>query len=192
MRVFRVDRSGILFRCGLEVEGAQIRRLEFDGHCAFFLLPLEFRRHDSGLVFGEGCRHGCDTEFFAVAREQHVFAAEEKFSVRRFRAERVVIERKEESIVERHPAEMRRVEAAPHRHAIGKFRLDAQPVEHPGGIIVALLLANFIFGGEEFLHMRVAAIVVFISPQRFPGRKILRILRARHGVRHGGLQGIAG
>ena len=57
--------------------------------------------------------------------------------------------------------------------------------------LIALLLADFIFGCDEFFHVRVAAVIVRIAPQRFPCGEILRIFRTRDGVRLGGLQGIA-
>src|ERR1700722_5520354 len=65
-------------------------------------------------------------------------------------------------------------------------------VQNPCRIIVALLLADFIFGGEEFLYVGVVAVIVFVSPKRAPGGDELGIIRACHSVWDGGLQRVAG
>src|SRR5262249_8273655 len=91
----------------------------------------------------ESWRKGCDAGLAPVSRAEFVFEREECLAVGIAGGEVRVIEREDERIDIRHPAEARRLNSWAHRDAVGEHGFDAHLVEHPGRVGIALLFAGY-------------------------------------------------
>ena len=72
--------------------------------------------------------------------------------------------RDEQRVVKRDPTEMRRNKSAPECDAIRQLGFNSKFAEHPRGIIVALLTLDTVFCFEHFKNMRLAAVVIGVTP----------------------------
>ena len=159
----------------------------------FVPLQLQQRGHDLGRVFRQRRRHARQVELVQVAGEKQFLPAEEDLAVGRLRRQRRVVQRKQQRVVKRHPAEARRLltrgpgrRGSPARLSMPKL------VEHPVGIVVALTLLHLLLRRQQLFHVLGLGVVVLIAEHRLPCLDVDRIVLAEHQSRGGRLQRIAG
>ena len=155
-------------------------------------MRLQQRRDHLGRVLRQRRRHAGNLQLLQVAREQRLFPAEEDLAIGRLRLQRRVVQGKQQHVVERHPEKVRRLQSAAQRDAIRQLGLNAQLIQHPVGIVVALALLDLLLGGEQLLHVLRLEVVVLVAEHRLPRLDVDRIVLAKHQARVGRLQRIAG
>src|ERR1051326_3951234 len=99
---------------GAEIERAKVGSLKLDGYRAILLLLLQNRRYHFCDVFLQCEGKHVAADVFQIPAQQHSFALKEEFAVRGFTGERGVFQRKNQRVVEWHPAETWRLQSASH------------------------------------------------------------------------------
>ena len=116
------------------------------------MLALERRRDDLGEVLGQGGRDGSQVNGLQIAGAHAVLQRKEECAVGVLCCEGGVVEREQECVDIRHPAEAWRRHARPHLDAIGEHGPDAGLGEHPVGEARAFAAFDVGAGGGQLLH----------------------------------------
>ncbi len=116
---------------GREVQAPQVGRLELDRHRPGLLLSLERRHDDADDVLVQGAGRGAEAQITQVAPQEGRLPGIQGAGVRRARRLAPRVEREEERVVERDPAEPDRIEPRTHGHPVGEHHLDPGLVQGP-------------------------------------------------------------
>jgi hypothetical protein len=128
LHILFVDCLGLGLIGRREVKRAQVSRLEFNGDGALLPLCFQKRRHDLRGVLRECAGKRGHANLLQVALAQHFFARDEDLAIWRLSRGGGVVQGKQESVIERYPAEARRGLPSSERNTVCQFGLDAKLV----------------------------------------------------------------
>src|SRR5271165_3179872 len=115
MDVMRIDAGRIRLSRGSKIQRAQVGRLELDCYGTVLSLELQQRSDQLGRVGSERGRGRAQLELFQIALENHFLTTKEDLAIGGLRLQRRVVQRKQQRVIERYPAEAVASNRAPSR-----------------------------------------------------------------------------